>query len=253
MLQKQSWHSSEFSFNLQPMWYLVVKPGKQQTHMAVHGVMRDPLWHCWWGQGLSVTPRGCQPSDRALLRLQLFICISIKASWDNYKETSFPTEISKSTPPVTRSSSCTRVCVWHWNYKYCLNKPLGDTWPSHNGVQGLGHSPHLDPLPRKGPCECRLAKNQLIDQNQQKVSCSFREPGVFHLWFPNCPDTGRSRTFCNSFIWFLFGIICPFSSVCCKVFHITSDILSFHISCNIFIIFSWAITFWKQITFFFFS
>lgn len=138
----------------------------------------------------------------------------------------------------------------------CLNKPLGDTWPSYNGLQGLGHHPHLDPLPRKGRCEYRLAKNQLIDQNQQKVSCSpepFREPGVLHLWFPNCPDTSRSRTFCNSFIWFLFGIICPFSSVCSKVFHITSDILNFHISCTIFIIFSWAITFWKQITFLFFK
>lgn len=75
-----------------------------------------------------------------------------------------------------------------------------------------------------------------------------QEAGIFHLWFPNCPDSGKIWIFCSGFIW-LLEIIYPFSSVCSDVFHITSDIFSFHISCNIFIIFSWAIPFWKQITF----
>lgn len=90
-------------------------------HVAVHGVMRPSVGGTLlMGTGQASPVQGCQPLYRALLKLQLFICISVKASWDSSKEPSFPAEISSTTPPVTRSSSCTRVCVWHWNYKYSL-------------------------------------------------------------------------------------------------------------------------------------
>lgn len=134
-----------------------------------------------------------------------------------------------------------------------LHEPPWDTWSSHNGVQALGHHWHLDPLPRKGQCEDTLARQWPTHSLKPAESLLVLlnppwEAGVFHLWFPNCPGSGKSWAFCNSFVWLLLGAIYPFNSVCSNVFHITSDIFSFHISYNIVIIFSWAIPFWKQIT-----
>lgn len=138
------------------------------------------------------------------------------------KEISVPTGISHTVQAHrgehTRCSSWTLVCICHWSYEYviltaCMSLP---------GT--LGH-----PLDRQKPTHSlKAAESLLVLLNPP------RGAGGFHLQFPNCPHSGKSWTFCNSFVWLLFGIIYPFSSVCSNVFHITSDILSFHVRILIF-------------------
>lgn len=96
------------------MWYLVVKKNTWQC---------TELWETHSGRGTAdgdrAHPSGLSAISQGSAETAALHCISIKASWDNNEETSFPAQISN-TPPATRSSSCTRVCVWHWNYKYSL-------------------------------------------------------------------------------------------------------------------------------------
>lgn len=120
------------------MWYLVVKPGKH-THMTVPLVVRDPLQYRYcmlMGTG-QASPRIVSQLYRALLKLQLLICISIKASWDDNKETSVPTEISNTAKACKEDhatcSSWTWVCFCHWNYTYMA-------FPACTSLRGtLGH------------------------------------------------------------------------------------------------------------------
>lgn len=83
--------------------------------MTVHLVMRDALWYRYcmmMGTGLT-SPRTVSQLYRPLLKLHVFICISIKASWDDNKETSVPAEISNTAKAYredhTKCSSCEDV------------------------------------------------------------------------------------------------------------------------------------------------
>lgn len=225
--------------------------------------MRDPLRYRYcmlMGTG-QASPRIVSQLYRALLKLQLLICISIKASWDDNKENSVPTEISNTAKACKEDHatclSWTWVCFCHWNCTYMAFQ-LARASVGHLVIPqwgaGLGAPPTSGSFAQKG-ATWGYASQAVTDSFTQASRKSLGSPdppweaGVFHLWFPNCPGPGKSWAFCNSFVWLLLGAIYPFNSVCSNVFHITSDIFSFHISYTILIIFSWAIPFWKQITF----
>lgn len=187
---------------------------------------------CWWGRASQTVTYSSMES--AVLCLHFH---QGNPSWDDYKET-YREQQAKCSHWKPQEHA---IPSWH--------KPPGHTLAS---LQGLGHYWLLDPHPEMGSIRThRTGSKRLLHLSQQKVSqfswSLHRKLGSFTCGFQTVP-TGNSWIFCSSFLW-LLRIIYPFSSVCSDVFHITSDIFSFHISYNIFIIFSRAIPFWKQITF----
>lgn len=231
---KSTRHPSEPTFSPSPTWYPVVKPGKHHTHTHDSASSNEgPVnTRCWWGQAFQIVTNSSVQS--AVLYLHFH---QGNPRWDDYKETYREHQAKCSNWKPQKHG----IPSWHKSPHHPLTS-----------LQGLGHYWHLDPHPEMGSVRNISYRQQLAPSLKptEGVSALLKPThklGSFICGFQTVP-TGNSWIFCSSFLW-LLRIIYPFSSVCSDVFHITSDIFSFHISYNIFIIFSWAIPFWKQITF----
>lgn len=207
------------------------------------------------------SPRTVTQLCRAVLKLQLLTCISIKVFWDDNNENSIPTEISSTAKPCredhTKYSPWTQVCVCHWNSKYkvfpCLHEPLWDTWPSHNWGAGLGVPLTFGSFAQKGTMWGYIGQ-AVTDSSTQASGKSWffwalhRKQGSFICCFQSLltlikvgvSATASFDSCLGSFI--LSAQSAPMFSTSPLTYLVSTLSITF-------IIFSWAIPFWKQIIF----
>lgn len=166
--------------------------------MTVHLVMRDLCGVdtvCWWGQ--SRPPRGVNQLYGALLK------------------PAFQSRLSGRT--IRKLQSPQRSPILFKPSEEIMQGALPGVWCVSATETTSTRYPQLAwaslgrlAIPQWGA----LARQRLTHSLKpaERLLVLLNPPcgaGAFHLWFPNCPHSGKSWTFCNSFIWLLFGIIYP--------------------------------------------